>query len=112
VDWPYPRIVAGEIDRGEEAAVQTFLSHPAVSSLLRQAQAMTGDLSSAIDWVLWRLTLMRPEDTDALAALSQAFWDHGLRDWLLANGHEDVVRSRAVPDDLLAGWADDLRGGL
>jgi hypothetical protein len=104
--------VTGEPDGDEEAAVRDFLSHPFVSSLLRQAQAMTGDLSSAIDWVLWRLTLMRPEDADALAALHQAFWDHGLRDWLLANGHEDVVRARSVSNALLAAWADELRGAL
>jgi hypothetical protein len=94
--------VAGEIDRGEEAAVRKFLSHPAVSSLVRQAQAS----------VLWRLTLMRPEDADALTALREAFWDAGLRDWLLANGHEDAARSRSVANDLLARWAGELRDGL
>jgi hypothetical protein len=104
--------VAGEIDRGEEAAVRKFLSHPAVSSLVRQAQASAGDLGGAVSWVLWRLTLMRPEDADALTALREAFWDAGLRDWLLANGHEDATRSRSVPNDLLARWAGELRDGL
>lgn len=104
--------MTGDVDRGEEAAVRAFLSHPTVSSLVRQAQATTGDLTSAIDWVLRRLTLLRPEDADALDALYHAFWDHGLRDWLLAGGHEEVVRSRTVPPELLAGWAEELRGGL
>jgi hypothetical protein len=101
-----------DVDRGEEAAARRFLSHPAVSSLLLQAQAASGDRSSAAGWVLWRLSLARPEDVDARAALREAFWDAGLRDWLQANGHEDAARSRSVPDEVLAHWADELRGGL
>ena len=101
-----------DVDRGEEAAVRDFLSHPSVAVLVGQAQAAAGDLGSAVAWVLWRLSLRRPEDADALVALREAFWDAGLRDWLLANGHEDEARSRRVPDDLLARWADELRDSL
>jgi hypothetical protein len=104
--------VAGESDQGEEAAVRRFLTHPAVSSLLRQAESMAGDLGGALAWLLWRLSLLRPEDGDALTALRESFWDAGLRDWLLAEGHEDAARSRVVPNDLLAQWAAELRDGL
>jgi hypothetical protein len=104
--------MAEDVDRGEEEAARRFLSHPAVSSLLLRAQAAAGDRTSAASWVLWRLSLARPEDADARVALREAFWDAGLRDWLRANGHEDAARTRSVPDEVLARWADELRGGM
>ena len=101
-----------DLDQGEEAAVRRFLSHPVVATLLTRAEAAAGDRSSAVGWVLWRLSLLRPEDSEARLALREAFWDAGLRDWLIAGGHEDAARTRAVPDGLLARWADELRAGL
>ena len=101
-----------EIDRGEEAAVRRFLSDPTVSVLVRRAEAAAGDPSSAVTWVLWRLSLGRPEDVAARVALREAFWDAGLQDWLRANGHAEAARSRAVPDEVLAAWAGELSSGL
>lgn len=101
-----------DVDNGEEAAVRRFLSHPVVATLLAHAEAASGDKASAVGWVLWRLALLRPEDAEARLALREAFWDAGLRDWLVANGHADAARTRAVPDDLLARWSDELRAGL
>jgi hypothetical protein len=62
--------------------------------------------------VLWRLALARPEDAEARIALREAFWDAGLRDWLLANDQAEAARTRRVPDDVLARWAEALRDGL
>lgn len=104
--------MSDEVDRGEEAAVRRFLGHPAVSPLLRQATAASGDVSSAVGWVLWRLALLRPEDAAARLALRDVFWDAGLHDWLLANGQAEAARSRAVSDEVLGRWAEELRGGL
>jgi len=101
-----------DLDQGEEAAVRRFLSHPVVASLLAHAEAASGDKSSAVGWVLWRLSLLRPDDAEARLALREAFWDAGLRDWLVASGNADAARTRAVPDALLARWAEELRAGL
>jgi hypothetical protein len=101
-----------DVDRGEEAAVRRFLSHTAVSPLVQRAQVAAGDLGSAVGWVLWRLSLLRPEDAAAREALREVFWDAGLRDWLEANGHRKEAQSRSVPDELLGRWAEELRDGL